>query len=119
MDDCSGCVCYYCLYYWSSRCPYGKCRDDWRAVNDPCRAEVRKLWSDWDKPGEQERYCRGGFFKPAEECVKFVEYQGQIIEECYRANTQVFQDGYRICSMITNGSCEQCLIELNARIVVT
>ena len=28
---CGDCVCNNCLYWWSSRCPYGKCYDDHRA----------------------------------------------------------------------------------------
>ena len=24
MMSCSDCLCYYCLYYWSERCPYGR-----------------------------------------------------------------------------------------------
>lgn len=35
MMTCSDCLCYYCLYYWSERCPYGACYDDHRAQADP------------------------------------------------------------------------------------
>lgn len=35
MATCSDCLCYYCLYYWSERCPYRGCYDDYRAQEDP------------------------------------------------------------------------------------
>lgn len=112
MISCSDCICRYCLYWWSGRCPYGECRDDWRAKCDPYKGSRRTGWSDWDKPGEQEHWCRGGSFYPAEECEKFEEYTGQIVEQCHKAPTLVFQDGYRECSMKVNGTCERCLKEL-------
>lgn len=49
---------------------------------------------------------------PATECQEFVQYDRQKIESCHRASIQVFQDGYRICSMMINGTCEQCLKEM-------
>lgn len=109
MASCSDCACRYCLYWWSGRCPHGKCRDDWRAVHAPWPGKIRKLWSDWDKPGEQAHWCRGGALYPADECQEFVQYTGQEIEQCYRSPIRVFQDGYRICPMMVNGTCEQCL----------
>lgn len=49
---------------------------------------------------------------PADECPEFVQYDGQKIEDCHRSSIQTFQDGYRICPMMTNGTCEQCLKEM-------
>lgn len=112
MMGCSDCLCMYCLYWWSARCPYGGCWDDWRAIHDPWKGEIRKFWSNWNKPGEQEHWCRGGALYPADECPEFVQYDGQKIEDCHRSSIQTFQDGYRICPMMTNGTCEQCLKEM-------
>ena len=60
MATCSDCLCYYCLYYWSERCPYGGCYDDYRAQEDPYTDHYpeRHLWSDSHKPGEQATYIR-------------------------------------------------------------
>lgn len=57
---CTGCACRNCLYWWSMRCPYGKCWDDHRADTDPYDKAhpgepPRTWWSDWNKPGEQGR----------------------------------------------------------------
>lgn len=60
---CSGCACRNCLYWWSSRCPYGECWDDHRAIIDPYDKAhpdqpLRTAWSNWNKPGEQAYWCR-------------------------------------------------------------
>lgn len=115
MTSCSDCACRYCLYWWSGRCPYGKCYDDHRATVDPYSdhyPDRHHLWSDSYKPGEQAHWCRGGALYPTDECPAFVQYTEQEIENCYKARIQVFQDGYRICPMTTNGACEQCLKEM-------
>lgn len=115
---CHDCLCYYCLRYWQGRdCPYGGCFDDFRAVNDSYinHHPERHLWSLSHAPGEQEHWCRGGSFYPAVDCDHFIEYEGQTIEQCVRANIQVFQDGTRNCCMMVNGSCERCLRELEER----
>ena len=114
MTSCDDCACRYCLYWWSDRCPYGKCYDDHRATVDPYSDHYpdRHLWSDSYKPGEQAHWCRGGALYPADDCPEFVQYTEQKIENCYKARIQVFQDGYRICPMMTNGACEQCLKEM-------
>ena len=44
------------------------------------------------------------------------EYEGQKIEQCYRAMISTFQDGYRSCPMMVNGTCEKCLRDLNEAI---
>lgn len=118
MVTCSDCLCYYCLYYWSERYPYGGCYDDYRAQEDPYTDHYpeRHLWSDSHKPGEQAHWCRGGNLYPTEECSYFEQYEGQKIEQCYRAMISTFQDGYRSCSMMVNGTCEKCLRDLNKAI---
>lgn len=78
--------------------------------------EVMHLWSDSHKPGEQAHWCRGGNLYPTEECPYFEQYEGQKIEQCYRAMISTFQDGYRSCPMMVNGTCEKCLRELNEAI---
>ena len=62
---CDRCVCRACLYWWSNRCPYGKCYDDYRAKIEPYNKiypdkPPRTGWSNWNKLGEQEHWCRGG-----------------------------------------------------------
>ncbi len=57
ISSCSDCVCQNRLLWWSSRCPYGGCYDDKRAVEDPYDKAnpgnpPRKGWTDWNKPGE-------------------------------------------------------------------
>lgn len=118
MMTCSDCLCYYCLYYWSERCPYGACYDDHRAQADPYTDHYpeRHLWSDSHKPGEQAHWCRGGNLYPTEECPYFEQYERQKIEQCYRAMISTFQDGYRSCPMMVNGTCEKCLRDLNEAI---
>lgn len=116
---CDGCICLYCLRWWQGRdCPHGKCFDDYRAKVDPYTDHhpERHLWSDSHKPGEQAHWCRGGIFYPTEECEHFIQYEGQKIEECVRANIQVFQDGSRNCSMMVGGSCEKCLMDLHQKL---
>lgn len=115
--NCSDCLCRYCLRWWQNRCPYGECYDDYRARTDPYTAShpERHTWTDSHKPGEQEHWCRGGALYPAEDCEHYIEYEGQRIEECVKANIQVFQDGTRNCSMMVGGSCEVCLRELEKR----
>lgn len=118
MRTCSECLCIYCLYLWSGRCRYGNCYDDYRAKSDPYTKHYpeRHIWSNSCKPGEQEHWCRGGIFFPTEECESFEQYEGQKIEQCHKASTRVFQDGYRICPMMVDGSCDQCMREMDADI---
>lgn len=115
------CICNNCLYWWSRRCPYGDCYDDHRAKADPYDKAhpgepPRKQWSDWNKPGEQAHWCRGGIFYPAYYCEHFVKYKGQQVKECIKANVSVFQDGYIHCSMIDSYGCERCYAELEEKI---
>ena len=110
---CGDCVCRSCLYWWSSRCPYGKCWDDHRAETDPYDAAhpdqpPRKWWSNWDKPGEQAHWCRGGDFYPISYCPHFVKYMGQVVKTCLGENVSIFQDGYIRCSMVDSIGCQEC-----------
>jgi len=119
---CSDCICYHCLYYWSFRCPHGGCYDDYRARYNPYTVHhmgdpPRKTWSYWDRPGEQQHWCRGGAFYPVDqgECEHYVHYEGQMIQTCLKANVAVFQDGYIECSMINCYGCERCYEEFERR----
>lgn len=77
--SCKSCICRSCLFWWSSRCPCGRCADDKRAkeeLYDKMHQEksLRKQWSNWNKPGEQAYWCRGGSFYPIHYCESFVKY---------------------------------------------
>ncbi len=118
--SCSSCVCDKCLYKQSGRCPYGDCYDDKRARVDPYDKAhpgrpPRKSWSNWNKPGEQAHWCRGGIFHPVSYCEKFVKFEGLEIQECVACNISVYQDGYIDCSIKTHMSCEQCIEEQEGR----
>ena len=114
MGGCGSCACKSCLLYRSSRCPFGECWDDHRAVANPyngCHDKVRTAWTNWDKPGEQEHWCRGGVcYEREAECPHFIAYDegGHIVRTCLLANVEVFQDGYIRCSIIDNIGCEEC-----------
>ena len=110
---CGDCVCRNCLYWWSKRCPYGKCWDDYRAETDPYDAAhpeqpPRKWWSNWNKPGEQAHWCRGGNSYPVSYCPHFVKYEGQDIKDCLCAPVSVYQDGYIQCSIVDSIGCQEC-----------
>ena len=110
---CGDCVCRKCLYWWSSRCPYGGCWDDYRAEADPYdvahpNQPPRKWWSNWDKSGEQAHWCRGGDLYPISYCPHFVKYQGQVVKHCLIANVSVFQDGYIGCEIVDSIGCQEC-----------
>lgn len=112
---CGDCICKKCLYRWSGRCPYGGCWDDYRAEVDPYDAAhpdqpPRKWWSNWNKPGEQAHWCRGGCFYPVYYCPHFVKYQEQehIVKTCLGENVSIFQDGYIQCSMVDSIGCQEC-----------
>ena len=114
--SCGQCICRKCLYWWSARCPYGGCYDNFRAKDEPYDKAhpgklPRTLWSDWNKPGEQAHWCRGSTFYPANYCKSFVKYKGSTIEECVRASIEVFQDGYIRCSIKEQIGCESCIDE--------
>lgn len=116
LGGCFGCCCRKCLYWWSQRCPYGECYDDLRAQSEPYdKAHPDKTprtgWSDWDKPGEQAYWCRGGVCYPAYSCGHFVKYKGQQVKACLKAVVSVFQDGYISCSIVDTVGCDRCYEE--------
>ena len=115
--SCKHCICEHCLYYSSGRCPYGRCFDDKRAVEHPYdkahpEKPPRTAWSDWNKPGEQAHWCRGGLFYPTYQCEYFEKFKGLEIKECIKCNVSVFQDGYMNCSLVDSTGCERCYQEL-------
>ena len=110
---CRHCICKNCLYWWSSRCPYGECYDDNRAAESPYDEahpdqSPRIMWTDWNKPGEQAYWCRGGIFYPTNYCEHFQKYQGQRVEHCLNVAVSIFQDGYIYCSIVDSIGCEEC-----------
>lgn len=115
ISSCGGCICSKCLYWWSDRCPYGGCYDDHRTKTDPYDKAhpnnlPRKAWSNWNKPGEQAHWCRGGAFYLISYCDRFEKYHGSTIEECVAAPIQVFQDGHVKCSLKESIGCEACIM---------
>lgn len=115
---CGSCVCQKCLYWWSGRCPEGECYDDKRAKEEPYNKAFperspRTQWSNWNLPGEQAHWCRGGTFYPVSYCEHFVKYQGAEIGDCIRAPVQYFQDGYLKCTLKDRIGCEACAMGRN------
>lgn len=116
IGGCGECICQRCLYYWSQRCPHGGCYDHYRALNEPyyvlhMAEPERTAWSNWNLPGEQNHWCRGGIFYPAEsgDCGDYQEYKGATAEQCLFGNVLKFQDGYIICAIVDNIGCEKCM----------
>lgn len=118
---CGQCICDQCLYRWSGRCPFGDCFDEFRAVlypfdrvhsNEPCR----KSWSDWERPGEQAHWCRGGVVYPSSACPHFVKYHGSKVRFCLSSNIQIFQDGYISCSILKAIGCEACWKQFESKL---
>lgn len=113
---CSKCVCENCLYHNSGRYPYATCYDDHRAKANPYNAAhpdepPRMLWSNWNKPGEQEHWCRGGMCYSEYYCEHFVKFKGCEVRDCLKAVVAIFQDGYISCSIIDSVGCEKCYKE--------
>lgn len=80
LNGCGNCICRHCLYWWSNRCPFGKCWDDHRAQVSPYDkahpdGPQRTGWSNWKT--DQAYWCRGGVCYPAYECEIYVKYTGQ------------------------------------------
>lgn len=96
--------------WWSGRCPYGGCFDDHRAKVDPWPGPVRTAWTDWNKPGEQAHWCRGGAFFPTDHCEHYIHYDKDkaIVRTCLESNVVVYQDGYIQCYLIDMMGCEEC-----------
>lgn len=119
---CGSCICRHCLYWWSSRCRYGECWDDRRAIFNPYDKAhpdqaPRTHWSNWDKSGEQAHWCRGGTTYPIRYCESFVKYKGQQVKTCLKANVSVFQDGYILCGIIASVGCEKCYEEFEGGLI--
>lgn len=68
----------------------------------------RDAWSDWDKPGEQAHWCRGGICYPTYRCDHFKKFMGKRFEPCIRCDTVVYQDGHRYCPLVEVIGCEAC-----------
>lgn len=114
---CRDCICKRCLYWWSRRCPYGECYDDLRAKERPYDKAhpgkpPRDGWSNWNKPGEQAHWCRGGTFYVTSQCDHYVRYQGQTVEHCVYEAISIFQDGYIGCGTKERIGWNACLDEL-------
>lgn len=119
-SHCDLCVCNKCLYRWSNRCPYGHCYDDRRAKEDPFdlahpERSPRKMWSNWNLPGEQAHWCRGGIFYPVSYCEKFVKYKNIVVEECVAEMIAVYQDGYISCGVKNIMGCDACMARANGQ----
>lgn len=115
---CEDCICRSCLWYNSGRCPHGSCYDDYRAAFEPYNWKhggTRTAWSLCNEPGEQEHWCRGGTFYPAEGCADFVKYNGSTVKECLKANITEYQDGFQRCSLVENYGCQKCYEEFLRR----
>ena len=110
LGGCGPCVCKTCLLWWSGRCPRGGCWDEWRAKEDPWPGPVRKSWSDWDQPGEQAHWCRGGVCYEVDSCPEYIRYERDrtVVQDCLEGAVVKYQDGYIQCSMIDVIGCEEC-----------
>lgn len=113
--SCTECVCRRCMRWWQGRCPWGACFDDLRAKVDPWAGPVRKTWSDWDKPGEQAHWCRGGVTHPVDRCLKFVSYRAPVVLDCIDAVVQKWPDGTIDCSLVDSVGCEECMRKFEER----
>lgn len=120
LRGCSDCVCRDCLYWWSSRCPYGECYDDLRAKERPYPHGERRTWTDWSCPGEQAHWCRGGATYPIAICGMYrrlCETQVQV-QECLKQNVVKFQDGYIQCGLVDTVGCERCYEEFIGKLKI-
>lgn len=119
---CSDC-CMKCLYWWSARCPYGGCYDDFMARYYPREQITGEHWSGWsncERPGEQNHWCRSGRYlciNVEKVCPHYVRYEGQRIEKCLYAPVAVFQDGYISCAICNTNGCEWCYKQFEEEIV--
>ncbi len=119
---CYKCLCRNCLLWWSNRCPYGGCYDEHRAKVNPYDAAhpndpPRKLWTEWNKPGEQAPWCRGGTTYPTASCEYHIPYDDSQtkVQSCLLANVTIFQDGYISCSIIDSIGCQECYERFEAK----
>lgn len=115
---CGSCICKSCLFWWSSRCPFGECYDDHRAEIDPYdkahpNDPPRTGWSNWKT--DQAFWCRGGVTYPITDCPHYVKAEKSNVSSCLEANVQVFQDGYIQCSLVDSIGCEECMRRFEAK----
>lgn len=108
---CSACECKKCLHWWKGDCPNGTCYDDARAKLDPYTNHYPKRygWSDADKPGEQEHWCRHGAFYPVTGLPCYVKYLGGRVEPCFGPNIVRYQDGSMKCYQVDYVGCAECV----------
>lgn len=97
--------------WWSGRCPYGGCYDHHRAEVNPYdkahpNEPPRTAWSNWKT--DQAYWCRGGIVYPSLYCEHYIEYRGSEVQDCLYANVEIFQDGYKRCSLVESVGCEAC-----------
>lgn len=78
---------------------------------------MRKTWTNWNLPGEQALWCRGGIFYPISSCVHYVRYERDktIVRTCLLENVQVFQDGYILCGLVNILGCKYCYEQFEVR----
>lgn len=71
---------------------------------------MRTAWTDWNKPGEQAHWCRGGAFYPVDHCEHHIHYERDkaIVRTCLECNVTVYQDGYIQCSLVDVMGCAEC-----------
>lgn len=117
---CKYCLCERCLYYWSKRCPYGECYDDFRAKERPYNKAhpnkpPRKGWTTWET--DQAYWCRGGSFYYTLNCPHFVKYQHEKtrVVSCLEAMVDIYQDGYMECCLVDDVGCEECYRRFSER----
>lgn len=110
---CTECLCKDCMMWWSHRCPYGGCYDDYRSKETPYDVvhpgELRRNWANWES--DQAYWCRGGVTYPTHVCSRYVNYEGSKVRECLKCNVQVFQDGYISCPIVDTVGCAACYEE--------
>lgn len=111
IGGCGTCACIGCLKYRAGTCPRGGCYDEWRAEHQPWPGPERRQWTNWDAPGEQAHWCRGGRFYPAEACDDFMKYDDREhrVKECFGQVVEVFQDGTVKCGFVNLMGCEECI----------
>lgn len=112
IPSCTDCVCFTCAHYryYVGDCPYGDCIDDKRARDDPYPYGRRTGWSECDRPGEQEHWCRNGMFYPLTECGHYRRHEGKgSVKWCFGQNVTQYKEGVSCWTIRSGGSCEDCV----------
>lgn len=115
LGGCGPCICKDCMRWWQGKCPHGGCYDELRAKTEPWEGPVRKGWTDWDLPGEQAHWCRGGVFYPAESCGDHLKYQEPVVRYCLTEAVTQWADGTIICGMADSIGCAECMRRFEER----